>query len=95
MYTLVIACSCLKEYYQMLGNTLVLYYRLTRKVIRDNIYVQYIIYCTVYSMCYDGSEGLYCKMVRAREKARMEVRVGEYLCLPILAGCWEHAVSDM
>ena len=53
----------------MLGNMLVVYYRLTRKVIRDNIYVQYIIYCTVYSMCYDGSEGLYCKMVRAREKA--------------------------
>ncbi len=31
----------------MLGNTLVVYYRLTRQVIRDNIYVQYIIYCTV------------------------------------------------
>jgi hypothetical protein len=45
----------------MLGNTLVVYYRLKRKVIRDKIYVQYIIYCTVYSMCYDDSEGLYCR----------------------------------
>jgi hypothetical protein len=32
----------------MLGNMLVVYYRLTgRYIIRDNIYVQYIIYCTV------------------------------------------------
>ncbi len=40
-------------------------------------------------MCYDGSEGLYCKMVVAREKAIMEVGVGEYLHMSV------GAVSDM